>query len=185
VSDGHQVISAKAGEYVIESRRYPFCPCVPDNKSSAAYPVYGQDGIASDNSIRSGMTLVPFNQELNRLMLVVKNGAAGSYQVTWGSESKVFTQAQLAKGINLAAEFPGNPFMSAFAKVDAAVAAKQAFETTEIKNRFHRRGLRSMKEISDETDRVVGAAEQEHAALVSGVETSFAPVTHVIKIVAL
>jgi hypothetical protein len=92
--------------------------------------------VTSDNNISSGMTLVPFNQELNRLMLIVKNCTANPYQVSWGDESKTFTAVQLAGGINLAAEFTSNPFSKAFANVGAAVAARQAYETTEIKNSF-------------------------------------------------
>jgi len=37
--------------------------------------------------------------------------------VTWGAETKQFTGAQLRKGINLATEFPANPFTDAFARV--------------------------------------------------------------------
>jgi hypothetical protein len=49
----------------------------------------------------------------------------------------VFTVAQVERGVNLAEEFPCNPFCEAFANVDAAVAAKQAYETTQIKKSFH------------------------------------------------
>ena len=175
VSKGHQVISAKEGEYEIESTRYPFCACAPEGKAAASYPVCGQDGVDSDNSIRSGMTLVPFNQELNRLTLVVKHGSASQYQVTWGGENKSFSAEQLAKGINLAAEFPANPFSEAFAKVDAAVAAKQAFETKEVKELLHH---------APQTDQVVGDAEKERDSLVAAVQGAFVPVRHVIKIAA-
>lgn len=109
VPDGHTVISAKAGKFEIESTRYPFCPCEPESQVAASYPVCGQDEIDSDNSISSGMTLVPFNEQLNRLMLVVKNASAKHYQVSWGAETKTFTGKQLTDGINLAAEFPSNP----------------------------------------------------------------------------
>jgi hypothetical protein len=112
----------KDGEFIIKSSRYPFCAT----------------GVAdSDSSIRSGMTLVPFNQELNRLLLVAKNGSANSYRVTWGAESKTYSAAQLAQGINLANDFAVNPFSEAFKKVDAAVIAKQNYETKQIKQIFH------------------------------------------------
>ena len=66
-----------------------------------------KDNPEKDNSIRSALTLIPFNEELNRLTLKATNVKAGrSYKVTWGSESKTFTAAQLERGINLAAEFP-------------------------------------------------------------------------------
>jgi lysophospholipase L1-like esterase len=186
VSKGHQVISAKVGEYEIESSRYPFCPCAPERQAAAAYPVCGQDGLDSDNSIRSGMTLVPFNQELNRLTLVVKNGNASQYQITWGGESKTFPAEQLAKGINLAAEFPANPFSEAFAKVDEAVAAKQAYETKEMKELFRQTGNRrpTMAQITAHTDQVVDDLEKEHDSLAAAVQAAFGPVTHVVKIAA-
>jgi lysophospholipase L1-like esterase len=186
VSKGHQLISSKPGEFEIESSRYPFCPCAPEGQAAASYPVCGQDGLDSDNSIRSGMTLVPFNQELNRLTLVVKNGNASQYQITWGDESKTFPTEQLAKGINLAAEFPANPFSAAFAKVDAAVAAKQAYETKEMKNLFRKTGNShpTIAQIAAHTDEVVGESEKEHDSLVAAVQAAFVPVAHVIKIAA-
>jgi lysophospholipase L1-like esterase len=186
VSKGHQVVSAKAGEYTIESSRYPFCACAPAGQAAADFPVCGRDGIDSEKSILSGMTLVPFNQTLNRLMLVVKSGAAGRYQVTWGDARKTFTREQLAQGINLAAEFPVNPFTAAFARVDAAVAAKQAYETREMKLLFRQTGTRRppMKEIADHTDLIVDDTEKEHATLAAAVQSAFVPVTHVIKIAA-
>src|SRR5262249_12794919 len=129
---GHEVVSAKDGAYEIKSSRYPFCICEPAGQAALNYPVCGSHDPTKDSSIRSGTTLVPFDQELNRLTLVVQNGKAKSYKVTWGSESKTFSAEQLARGVNLAAEFLLNPFSEAFAKVDAAVAAKQAYETKQI-----------------------------------------------------
>jgi lysophospholipase L1-like esterase len=186
VSKGHQVVSTGSGEYTIESHLYPFCPCEPEGRAAKTYPVCGRDGLDSDNSISSGMTLVPFNQELNRLTLVVKNATAAQCQVAWGGESKSFPADQLAKGINLAAEFPANPFSEAFAKVDAAVAAKQAFETGEVKKLFRQTGAShpSMAQITAHTDEVAGAAEKQHDALVAAVQAAFVPVTHALKITA-
>jgi lysophospholipase L1-like esterase len=186
VSKGHQVVSSKPGEYEIESSRYPFCPCVPAAQTPASYPVCGQDDLDSDNSIASGMILVPFNQELNRLTLLVKNASASRYQITWGGESKTFPAEELAKGINLAAEFHANPFGEAFAKVDAAVAAKQAYETKEMKDLFRPAGNHrpTMSQIIAQTEQVVGEAEKEHAVLAEAVEAAFLPVRHVIEIIA-
>jgi lysophospholipase L1-like esterase len=186
VSKGHKVISAKPGEYEVESSRYPFCPCAPDGQAALSYPVCGKDSIDSDNSIRSGMTLVPFNQDLNRLMLVVKNGDAPQYRITWGTEHKTFSAEQLAKGINLTVEFPANPFSAAFAKVDAAVAAKQAYETKETKNSFRQTGDRrpTMAQIAAHTDQIVIEDEKEHDAFVAAVQAAFVPVTHTIEIAA-
>ena len=182
VSKGHKVISVQPGAFTIESSSYPFCPCEPPGLAAASYPICGKDMVTASDSIRSGMTLVPFNERLNRLMLVVKDASAPIYRVSWGDQSKTFSAGQLAAGINLAAEFPENPFSAAFAKVDSAVADKQAFETTEIKDQFHGNGNPSGAALVAQTDSVVGNAEQEHDALVAAVHEAFVPVRSVIKI---
>src|SRR5262249_18364590 len=64
-SEGHVLNSAKGGEFEITSSRYPFCACLDGDQAAAAYPVCHKDDTARDDSIRSGMTLVPFDQELN------------------------------------------------------------------------------------------------------------------------
>jgi lysophospholipase L1-like esterase len=179
VSSGHKVISAKDGEFQIESSRYPFCACEANGQANS-YPTCGQDNTNSESSIRSGDGLVPFNEDLNRLTLIVKNAGAKEYQVTWGDQTKSFTGEQLTHGINLAAEFPENPFTAAFAKVDAAIAAKQAYETKEIKDIFHHT---DNSPLSEHTDKVVGQAEQDREPLVSAVQAAFVPVTHVLRIV--
>jgi hypothetical protein len=123
------------------------------------------------------MTLVPFNQDLNRLTLKTTGVKSGRrYKVTWGSESKTFTADQLKHGINLAAEFPCNPFCEAFAKVDAAVAAKQAFETKQIKQDF--RSAEAKTEMQGVADRT----EKEREPLAAAIKAAFIPVTHTIKI---
>ena len=175
-SKGHKVLSAKDGNYTIESSRYPFCACLDEAQAKAGYPPCGTNDLASDNTIRSGMALVPFNSDLNRFLLVGKKAQAANYKVTWGSEAQVFSADQLAKGINLAAAFPHNPFCEQFAKVDAAVAAKQAFETTQIKKRFH------SPEGKTNMVAVVTATEQERDPLVAAVSAAFVPVTHALTI---
>jgi hypothetical protein len=123
------------------------------------------------------MTLIPFNQELNRLSLKANNvKSRTSYKVTWGSESKTFTAAQLSHGINLAAEFPCNPFCEAFAKVDAAVAAKQAYETKQIKQAFR------SPEAKTDMEGVAARTEKEREPLAVAIQAAFVPVTHTIKI---
>lgn len=95
---GQKIISADKNKVEIESTISPFCF---GNK-----PLDIQDG----NDPRSGLAFVPFNQDLNRYLLIVKNPPAEDLQVTWGAFSKNFTSEQLKKGVNLAAEFPQNPF---------------------------------------------------------------------------
>ncbi len=68
VSEGHQLVSFQDGALTVQSARYPFCATgSPDN----------------DDSVRSGMALVPFNEDFNRLILRLKGGKAKNYQITW------------------------------------------------------------------------------------------------------
>jgi hypothetical protein len=164
VSSGHEKLAFKNGELTIRSHRYPFC--------------IGEGDPGKSDNIPAGMALVPFGSELNRLMLVVKRPQAANYKVTWGNETKTYTAKQLATGINLAEEFPVNPFTPAFQKVDEAVAAKQKFETREIKTIFR------SKEAKADMEGTVATAELERAPLAKAIKDSFVPVTHTIKIEA-
>ena len=187
-SEGHQVVSAKKGEVEITSTRYPYC---------------ATGEVKSDSSIRSAMTLIPFNQELNRLVLVAKNGSAKSYKVTWGTNSMSYSAADLQKGVNLAADFAVNPFSAAFKKVDAAVGAKQNYETKQIKSIFHdlvSGKYKAIEEVKDaemkvlyalrsvdgkfDRDQIAAETEKTRAPLVASVKTAFVPVTHTIRIEA-
>ena len=162
-SHGHQIINCARGELQIKSSRYPFC--------------IGDGDPRKDDNILSGTQLVPFNEELNRFMLVVKHAKAPSYKVTWGDVTKEFTGDQLGKGINLAKEFPRNPFSENFDKVDAAVAAKQAYETKQVKQLF--RDTQAKLNMDDAAART----EKEREPLVEAIKAAFVPVTHTIKVV--
>ncbi|HLP75311.1 MAG TPA: SGNH/GDSL hydrolase family protein [Candidatus Paceibacterota bacterium] len=158
---GHKVESFETNALTITSSRYPFCATGATDK---------------DNSIRSGMTLVPFNAELNRLKLVVKGGSAANYAVTWGSETRTYSAEQLAAGVNLADDFAVNPFSEAFAKVDNAVAEKQKYETRQIKELFHGpEGKADLGETADLTEKV-------RDPLAKKIAETFVPVTHTIRI---
>ncbi|MEO7677084.1 MAG: GDSL-type esterase/lipase family protein, partial [Verrucomicrobiota bacterium] len=162
-SKGHEVISFQGGELKIKSARYPFC--------ATGDPL-------NDDTLRAGMELVPFNQDLNRLMLIVKNGKAEKYKITWGDDTKSYTAEQLGRGVNLANDFSKNPFSAAFANVDEAVAKKQAFETKQIKQTF-----RSAEATAD-MEAVAMQTEKEREPLAAAVQAAFVPVTHTIRIVA-
>ena len=162
-SAGHRVLSAKSNEVQIGSRRYPFCASGP---------------LDADSSIRSGMTLVPFNEELNRFMLVVRNAPAARYRVTWGQTSKSYSAAQLAEGVNLAADFEVNPFSEAFGRVDEAVAKKQAYETRQVKTLFHGPEGRTDMEMT------AALTEKVRQPLADAIEAAFIPVRHTIRIEA-
>ena len=163
VTQGHQLISCQGGQVTIKSFRYPFCAAGPTD---------------SDASIRSGMALVPFNQELNRLILIVKRGQAKRYKVTWGTDSHDYSAEELRHGINLAADFAVNPFSDAFNAVDDAVAKKQAYETKQIKQLFH--GAAGQNDM----EKTVADSEKERWPLESAIREAFVPVTHTISIAA-
>jgi lysophospholipase L1-like esterase len=176
---GHELVSAANGEFTIRSERYPFCACNVGFAAKPTNPPYPDCNLAAGketDSLRAALALTKFDDELNRFLLVVKNARAANYTVTWGAETKAFTGAQLRQGINLAAEFPANPFTEAFARVDAAVAAKQAYETKQIKQIFHgEEGKRDQAAAADRT-------EKEREPLAAAVKTAFVPVTHTLRI---
>jgi|YelNatPaOPRAMG01_1025707.scaffolds.fasta_scaffold02235_15 lysophospholipase L1-like esterase len=161
VSPGHELVSYRDGELRVRSYRYPFC---------------ATGEVSSDNSLRSGMALVPFNRELNRLLLVVKNPSAARYRVSWGDQSKSFAADALRRGVNLAEEFEVNPFSEAFTAVDRAVAAKQEYETRQIKVLFHGPEFRA------DPEAVVSLTERVRAPLVEAIGKAFVPVTHTIRL---
>jgi hypothetical protein len=163
LSPGHELVSFHDGELRIKSSRYPFC---------------ATGSATSDNSIRSAMSLVLFHAELNRLTLAAKNGSAARYKVTWGDETRSYSAEQLAQGVNLAEDFEANPFSAAFAKVDGAVAAKQAYETRQIKDLFH--GPEGRADI----ETTVALTEKARAPLAAAIKAAFKPVTHSVRIVA-
>ncbi len=160
-SEGHHIISSQPTEIKVKSERYPFCATGEDNK---------------DSSIRSGMTLVPFNEKLNRFMLVAANGKSDSYRVTWGEASKTYTAGQLAEGVNLAADFQVNPFTEAFNRVDEAVAKKQAYETRQVKMLFHGEEGRADMEMT------AALTEKVRKPLAEAIGRAFKPVGHTIRI---
>lgn len=163
VTKGHEVVSSGDGKITITSSRYPFCAAGATNVHT---------------TIRSGMTIVPFNQDLNRFILIAKHATAPNYKVTWGEESHTYTADQLKKGVNLADDFQVNPFSASFKAVDDAVAKKQAFETKQIKEQFHgAAGKLNMEETVEKT-------EAERAPLVEAIHAAFKPVTHTITITA-
>jgi lysophospholipase L1-like esterase len=115
---GHRVLAATRAAVELESTRYPFCFF---------------DGGGDAASARRMVEFVPFNDDLNRCTLVVKNAPAPRVKITWGKVSREFAAADLERGINLAAEFLDNPFCDAFARVHETVMAQQAYETDAVK----------------------------------------------------
>jgi lysophospholipase L1-like esterase len=112
---GAKVLSFDGSSVQMECTRYPFCfmghPTDTDGNSATILP------------------FVPFNEELNRYMLVVK-GVKGKAKVSWGGyPAQEFSGDDLANGVNLAAAFAyDNPFHGQFYKVDHNVLVQQAYE---------------------------------------------------------
>lgn len=164
VTTGHEIVSQKPGEVTLRSSRYPFCATgAPDQ----------------DDSVRSGLSWLPFDQELNRFTLKTTGGTSPYYEVTWGNESKVYSAEQLRAGVNLAADLSDNPFQPAFKKVDEAIAAKENFETTEMKKDFH------SPEAKQDMEGIATRDEIKHAELEKAVAEAFVPVTHTISVQAV
>ena len=130
-TDGHTIVSADRTKLTVKSVRYPFC--------------FGTDEPKMENSgdPRSILPFISFNQDLNRFTLLVKNPPEGRLKVTWGGQSKEFASGDLKNGINLAEEFPLNPFCDAFGKLAREVENRGLFQfvaraimmgTTKIEN---------------------------------------------------
>ena len=168
---GHKVLSALKGKVEIESTRYPFC-FYGDPKSTSA-----TSGI---------IEFVPFNEELNRFTLIVENAPADTCEVTWGSSSKHFSREQLAKGINLAAEFIENPFSAPFKQVEDAVREQQKYETGLVKSILTKLPD-FQKLVPDEKtsiDRIAATGMKRDEQLFASAAAAVTPVKHTILIEA-
>ncbi len=156
----HEIKSFRDGALTLISSQYPYC---------------AQGALDDDNSIRSGMAISGFNERLNRFVLRIAGLEKRNVRLTWGEQSQVFSASDLDKGVNLAAEFPQNPFCEAFAKLDAAVLAKQTYETKQVKQHFHGPAARQdFKKVVDET-------EAERKPLAEAVVAAVLPVEHILK----
>jgi len=172
--NGHKVLSAKDGVVEVESSRYPFC-----------FP--GNENPKDPNTASSILPYLPFNQELNRLTLVVTNLGPEQAKVTWGEESKVYSRAELEKGINLAADFRRNPFVPAFQKLQQAIAAKQEYETYLIKSVLPTETrlpamLANDPAVTAAVDTIKTKLWEREETLMNNVLAGLAPVKHTITI---
>jgi lysophospholipase L1-like esterase len=122
-TEGTKVVSFTNGTVELESTRYPFC--------------FVGDNLKDPSSTKGILPFLPFNQELNRYLLVVKNAPGKGLKVTWGTQTKTFSASDLDKGVNLAAEFLDNPFSAPFLAVQEKIAAQQSFETNACKELLH------------------------------------------------
>jgi lysophospholipase L1-like esterase len=170
-TEGHRIVSSKVGEITLESSRYPYCYKVGDN-----HPFGPTTSI---------LPFLPFSQDLNRYMLVVKNLKKPNAKVTWGSTSKQFTAAELAKGINLAAEFLDNPFVAPFQGVHQAVNDQQSFQCLFVTDYLGNRQPQLLQQLPEKatTMKSVEAGFHEISdALTQKAADAVKPVTHSIQI---
>lgn len=164
-TNGHAVLSAQAGSITLRSSRLPFCA--------------GPGATDKDDSLRAGLALVPFDDELNRFILRIDAPHSSAYTISWGEQQKRFTAAQLTAGVNLAKEFDNNPLLPAFQQIREAVAKKQAYETRQIKELIHG------PEGAADADAAFALTEKVRAPLAQAVQTALRPVEHVIRIAAI
>ena len=171
-TEGHKVLGVENGEVKVESTRYPFC-------------FFGDP--AKPGSTAGVIEFLPFNEDLNRFKLVVAGATSPKVKVTWGKTSKEFPAADLAKGINLAAEFTDNPFCKPFLAVEMKVQAQQNAEVEIVKQLIHTLPAfkKRMPDKSALMDDVRDALIQQDVDLRKTSSEAVMPVTHMIKVEAV
>lgn len=155
---GHEVLGCAGGKISLRSAKLPFSP--------------GPGAADKDDSIRAGMALVPFDHELNRLTLKLTSPKAAAYTVTWGGVSKRYSAADLQAGVSLARDFDSHPLTPAFKAVWDAVAAKQAYETRQIKTLVHG------PEGAADMEATIALTEKARTRLADAVKSALKPVDH-------
>jgi lysophospholipase L1-like esterase len=171
-TEGHKINSVTNGSVDITSERYPFC-------------FYGEP--EKTNSTRGIIEFFPFNDDLNRFRLVVNNAGADKLKVTWGRTSRVYAAADLAKGINLAADFLDNPFSEIFNQLEAKIWQKQGMEVGLIKSAMH--NLPTYTQLVPEEapvfERVAKTLVQKDKTAREAVAAEVKPVTHTLVLEAI
>ena len=168
-TEGHKVLSYHDGTAGLESTRYPFC-------------FFGER--RRTDSTRGVLEFLPFNQDLNRFMLVVKGVGDKKVSVTWGNSTRQFDGETLEQGINLAAEFTDSPFASAFLRVENEIRRKQELETPLVKQTINEipAVVRFAPNAKDPLERAAEAGIETDKGLQQAVTVSVMPVKHTIKI---
>jgi lysophospholipase L1-like esterase len=167
---GHKILSAMNGVIEVESSRYPFC-------------FFGDP--AKPKSTRGVIEFLPFNEELNRFILAAKNiDVDAECEVTWGEAARQYTGADLAKGINLAADFLDNPFSGSFRRSEEVILKQQVFETTLTRRLLHNIPdyLRYVPDAKEDLDNVIEKLCQRAKEMAAASSASVVPIRHSIKI---
>jgi hypothetical protein len=170
-TEGHRIVSAAPGAITIESTRYPYC--------------FTRGNDHPFGPTTSILPYLPFNQDLNRYRLVVKNLKSPRARVTWGAHSKDYSAQELATGVNLAADFLDNPFVPAFAAVDKEVAQKHDFQIFLVTFWLGQRAPPLAAEMPDKeksfADIAAGLRDIDDG-LIEDCARAIKPVTHTIQI---
>ena len=167
---GHKILLAMNGVIEVESSRYPFC-------------FFGDP--AKPKSTRGVIEFLPFNDELNRFILIAEIiDANAECKVTWGDTARQYTGAELAKGSNLAADFLDNPFSEPFRRSEEVIAKQQAFETKLTKSLLHRipEYLTYAPDAKEALDEVAAKLCQKDKEMAAASAASVVPVRHTIRI---
>ena len=165
---GHTFKGETEGKYTFTSNRYPFCAEGAPDK---------------DWSLRSGMALVPFNGEFNRMMLKVTGLTVPRYRVAWMNQQNVFeewhayTAAELTEGIHLANDFHRNPFTLRFNRIQDLIYQKQTVEANETWHRWEAEGKSAKDGLVE--------YEEQRSAFIQSIQQAFLPVTHNIWLEAI
>ena len=160
--EGQRIIKFENGEVSLRSFRLPFS--------------FEPGDLTKDDTIAAGVALADFQKKLNRLTLRVTGVKTAQVKVTWGDDAKVFSAEHLAKGVNLAVEFPKNPTSATFAEIWKAVAEKQAYETKQIKTLFR------SKEAKADMEAVVKSSQVEFDRLAAALKAVIKPVNSTIRL---
>jgi len=81
----------------------------------------------------------------------------------------------MAAGVNLAEEFPHNPFCEAFAKVDAQWPPSRLTKPSKSRNLPQPGAKENIEAVATQT-------EKEREPLAAAIKEAFVPVTHTIRI---
>ncbi len=134
ISGNHELKGVSNGEVKLVSTQYPYC---------------ATGALDDDNSLRSGFSLVPFAEKLNRFTLKIRGTNNKPVKVTWGMASKTFTPDEVANNINLAAAFETNPFSEQFARLDAPSLPSRLMRPSKLRrSSTGRKAKRTSKKLS-------------------------------------
>jgi hypothetical protein len=167
---GQKIVSVQNGTVQVESTRYPYC--------FTTSPPYSGVDVTSDI-----ITQFPFNQDLNRYLLVVKGLTTPRVKVTWGAESREFAAGDLAQGVNLAAAFAGHtPFDPVFGHVIDALWQQQREQF--IWNDSVISHLDALKQMAPGApfDQLVAGIHDQDAKNLAGAKALVVPIDHTLKI---